>query len=236
MSEHLLALVTGANRGIGLELTQRLLRSNYRVVATCRNPENATELREIHQSFSSRLEILTLEVDNPGDRKSLYAYFRQMHPKIDLLVHNAGIAHWDTLRDFSEEKIIESIRVNALAPLNITRDLLPFLERSKNPRVALITSRVGSLQITQENGFKGFAYPMSKALLNMVGVQLSEALKKKKITVFMQSPGWVRTDMGGPHATSSVSESVSDMIGIFENITHKGSGNFYSETGDILPW
>lgn len=236
MSEHDLALVTGANRGIGFEFTQQLLRRGYRVVATCRNPDSATELRRIRQSFPKQLEILTAEVDNPDDRKSLYAYFRQTHTAIDLLIHNAGVAHWDTFKDFSEEQVLESIKVNALAPLNITRDLLPFLERSKNPRIALISSRAGSLQHTRDVGFKGFAYPVSKAALNMVGAQLAEHLKSKKVSVIMQSPGWVRTDMGGPDATSSVSESVKGMVEIFEKVTYKQSGSFFSETGDILPW
>ncbi|MGB0370828.1 MAG: SDR family oxidoreductase [Opitutales bacterium] len=236
MSEHPLALVTGANRGLGLEFTQQLLRRAYRVVATCRSPDSATELRRIRQSFPKQLEILTLEVDDADDRKSLYAYFRQTHSVIDLLINNAGIAHWDTFKDFSEEKIMESIRVNAMAPLMITRDMLPFLERSRNPRVAMITSRVGSMQMTKDTGFKGFAYPMSKAILNMAGVQLSEALRNKKISVFMQSPGWVRTDMGGPEATSSVSESVRSMLEIFEKITPKQTGCFFSETGDVLNW
>ena len=90
--------------------------------------------------------------------------------------------------------------------------------------------------MTKESGFKGFAYPMSKAVMNMAGVQLSEALKSKKIAVFSQSPGWVRTDMGGPDATSSVSESVRSMLEIFEKMTFKQAGHFFSETGDILPW
>ena len=236
MSEHPLALVSGANRGIGLELTQQLLRRTYRVVATCRSPDNASELRKIRQSFPKQLEILTVEVDNPDDRKSLYAYFRQTHSVVDLLINNAGIADWDGIKDFSDDRILESIKVNALAPLAITKDMLPFLERSKNPRVVMMTSRVGSLNLTQENGFKGFAYPVSKAALNMIGVQLSETLKPKKVSVIMQSPGWVRTDMGGPNATSSVSESVHSMLSIFDRVTFKQTGSFFSETGDIIGW
>ena len=236
MSERPLALVTGANRGIGLELTQQLLRRAYRVVATCRSPDNATELRKIRQSFPKQLEILTVEVDNPDDRKSLYAYFRQTHSVVDLLINNAGIAHWDKLKDVSEDRILESIKVNALAPLAITKDMLPFLERSKNPRVVMMSSRVGSLRLTQEKGFKGFAYPISKVALNMVGMQLAETLKPKKISVLMQSPGWVRTDMGGPDATSSVSESVRGMLDVFEKATLAQTGHFFAETGDLIPW
>ena len=236
MSEHPLALVTGANRGIGLEMTQQLLRRAYRVMATCRSPDNAAELRKIRQSFPKQLEILTVEVDNPDDRKSLYAYFRQTHSAVDLLVNNAGIADWDTFKDFSEERILESIKVNACAPLAITRDMVPFLERSKNPRVVMLSSRVGSMTLTPEMGFRGFAYPVSKVALNMIGLQLSEALKSKKITVIMQSPGWVRTDMGGPDATSSVSESVRSMLEIFDKVTLKQTGSFFSETGDIIRW
>ncbi|MEM7671799.1 MAG: SDR family oxidoreductase [Verrucomicrobiota bacterium] len=236
MSEYPLALVTGANRGLGLEFTQQLLRRAYRVVATCRSPESATQLRRIRQSFPKQLEILTLEVDNADDRKSLYAYFRQMHSVIDLLINNAGIAHWDTIKELSEDRIIESIRVNALSPLVITREMLPFLERSRNARVAMITSRVGSMELTKDNGFKGFAYPISKAAMNMAGVQLAQALAPRKVSVFMQSPGWVKTDMGGPNATSSVSESVRNMLDIFEKVTPKQTGCFFSETGDLLPW
>lgn len=230
------ALITGANRGIGLEFVAQMLRRGYRVFATCRSPESADELRQLRQTFKQTLDIISLDIDRADDRRSLVAYLRQTHENLDLLINNAGVAAWDSLTELNGEVILDVVKTNALSPLLLSRDLLPFMARSSNPRVIMMSSRLGSMTLAKEIARENFAYAVSKAALNMVTVQLAQAVAAKKVAVIAQSPGWVRTDMGGQDAPLSVSEAVRSMLGVIGDYTFADSGKFFSETGEEIAW
>ena len=229
-------LVTGANRGIGLEITQQMLRKGHRVFATCREPDAAIELKNMRHSFGRNMEIFSLDVDNPRDRRSLYLYLKKLHIGLDLLVNNAGASVWDSLSDLSPDVILDLVRTNAVSPLLLSRDFVPFLERSENPRIIMMSSRLGSMEMSREVSRNSYAYAMSKAGLNMGTVQLAGNLREKSIAVIAQSPGWVRTDMGGADAPLSVSEAVRSMLKAFAGYSIKDTGSFFSEIGEPLPW
>ncbi|HET8808024.1 MAG TPA: SDR family oxidoreductase [Methylophaga sp.] len=220
------ALVTGSNRGIGLELCRQLKQRGYDVIATCRHRSSA--LNELGVEI-----IEDVEVSEPFSLHSLSD--KLGNRKIDLLMNNAGIAGGLGLADI-DANTVESFKrmyeVNSLGPLLTTQALLKHLPEGS--KVGLVTSRMGSIADNDSGG--SYAYRMSKAALNAAGKSLSIDLKGKGIAVAILHPGWVRTDMTGHGGLVDADESAKGLLDRMAALTLENSGTFWHMNGDELPW
>ena len=217
-------LVTGANRGIGLELVRQLNDRGENVIATCRS--SSSELN----SFSVRVET---DIDiNSGD--SIIRLKENLNDtKIDVLIQNAGIAEFNSLSNLDPQSIVHQFEVNALSPLCCVQAMLSQL--SKSAKIVLISSRMGSISDNSSGG--SYGYRMSKAALCMAGKSLSVDLKPKGISVAILHPGLVSTRMTGFTSNGiEPRESVQGLIKRIDELTLDNTGTFWHSNGDILPW
>ncbi|MGB1354997.1 MAG: SDR family oxidoreductase [Poseidonia sp.] len=222
------ALVTGANRGIGLELTRQLLESGYSVHATYRKTEGGlTEL--VHP-------LLHLHQLDVRSDEAIAAVASVIDGGLDLLINNAGIAdgRWASVEDIDFEVVSEVIEVNAIAPIRVTRGLLPALERAGGGTVVMMTSLMAS--IADCHSGRSYAYRASKTALNMLTVAMKNELLDRNISLMLLHPGWVETDMGGPNAPLQPKESVEGILNRIHEQTLEMSGRFVQYDGAHLPW
>jgi NAD(P)-dependent dehydrogenase (short-subunit alcohol dehydrogenase family) len=217
-------LVTGANRGLGLELVRQYAAAGWRVHAACRRPDRAAGLDRLR----GEIVLHRLDVTDAGQIAALRAAIGG--ESLDLLVNNAGIrlrfGHNDV------EEWMTTLRVNAVAPLQVTEQLLDRLQ--PGGMVVNMSSRLGS--IAENNASDSWAYRASKAALNMVTRSLAVELAARRIIVVSLTPGWVRTDMGGPSAPLSPPESVAALRQVIGRLTLADSGRFFNHEGKELPW
>ncbi len=222
------ALVTGANRGIGLELTRQLLESGYSVHATYRKTEGGlTEL--VHP-------LLHLHQLDVRSDEAIAAVASVIDGGLDLLINNAGIAdgRWASVEDIDFEIVSEVMEVNAIAPVRVTRGLLPALERAGGGTVVMMTSLMAS--IADCHSGRSYAYRASKTALNMLTVAMKNELVDRNISLMLLHPGWVETDMGGPNAPLQPKESVEGILKRIHEQTLEMSGRFVQYDGAHLPW
>ena len=217
-------LITGANRGIGLELVRQLKARGEDIIATCRSssPElNALSVRvETGIDITSGDSVIKLK-ENLNDSK------------IDVLIQNAGIAEFNSLSNLDPQSIVHQFEVNALSPLCYVQTMLSNL--SKSAKIALISSRMGSIADNSSGG--SYGYRMSKVALCMAGKSLAVDLKPKGIAVAILHPGLVSTRMTGFTSNGiQPKESVTGLIRRVDELTLENSGTFWHSNGDILPW
>ena len=217
------AIVTGANRGIGLELCKQLLGSGYSVTALCRT---ATE--ELKKSGATVVEGFDV---TDGDAIANFAN-KQHTDSIDLLINNAGILQSTSLSNLDLQAIRKQFEVNALGPIRVTQSLIPALKDGS--KIAMITSRMGSIDDNDSGG--SYGYRMSKAALNAASVSLSKDLADKDIAVGIIHPGYVRTDMTGNSGLIDANESVAGILQRIDELTMENSGTFWHTNGEVLPW
>ncbi len=216
-------LVTGAGRGIGLELTKQLKARGDQVIAVCRTV--SPELERLGVRVESGIELTSETcVDD------LKARLRGV--KLDTLILNAGVLKSDNLATAKLADIRQQLEVNALAPLAVTQALSENL--TKGSKVALITSRMGSMGDNTSGGYYG--YRMSKAALNMAGVSLAHDLKPRGVAVAMLHPGYVRTDMTGGSGQIGPDESARLLLARIDALNLDTSGHFWHANGESLPW
>ncbi len=219
-------LVTGSNRGIGLELCRQLKQRGEHVIATCRQASDALRALDV--------EIIeNVEVSQPA---SLAILADKLNGRqLDWLINNAGIAGGLGLSDI-DVGAIESFKrmyeVNSLGPLLTTQSLLNNL--GEGSKVGIITSRMGSIDDNDSGG--SYAYRMSKSAVNAAGKSLSIDLKPKGIAVGILHPGYVRTDMTGHNGLMDTNESASGLIARMDELNLNNSGSFWHSNGDLLPW
>lgn len=217
-------LVTGANRGIGYAYCEQLKARGDEVIGVCR--QSSAELDglgvrvESGIDVSNEKDIVTLK-DALGDKT------------IDVLINNAGIYRQSTLNDLNVEGIREQFEVNAIAPLRLTKALLPNLTSSA--KVAIMTSRMGSIEDNTSGG--SYGYRLSKVAVSMAGKSLSHDLRPRGIAVGILHPGWVSTGMTN-FTSSGISpdESVEGLLKIIDALTLETSGTFWHSNGEVLPW
>jgi NAD(P)-dependent dehydrogenase (short-subunit alcohol dehydrogenase family) len=216
-------VITGANRGIGLALSQLYQQRGLSVVGACR--QSSPELEQCGADVVSGVEITTAD-----GRECLRAGLGDR--RVDLLIHNAGVWCDDWLGDLDELQLQKVIQINALAPLLLTETLLPHLDAGS--KIGLITSRMGSIADNTSGGRYG--YRMSKAALNAAGKSLALDLQQKGIAVAVLHPGFVRTRMVGFSGHISPEESAQGLAQRLDGLTLANSGSFWHADGTPLPW
>ena len=236
-------VVTGANRGLGLELTRQLLAAGDEVVATARQPKTADALHKLASTSGGRLTVVRLDVGDPDEVGAAALQIGERFDSVDLLFNNAGIwtapgetdrASSGALADLRPEPVLEVLRINAVAPLLVTQALAPRLARAGRATVVNLSSGLGSIEGTTARG--NLAYAMSKAALNMLTRQLAAELAGQGVVVVAMSPGWVATDMGGRSAPLEPDESVHGILNVVDALTPAQSGMFLDHTGVTMPW
>lgn len=222
-------VITGANRGIGLELTKQYLQAGKHVVAGCRNPDKAEALRQL----GGKLDVVQLDVASAADVDALAAHLQG--EAVEVLVNNAGVwgGERQGLLDMDYAEWARTLETNVMAPLRVTAALLPNLRRAKRPRVIAISSQMGAFAM---KGTGMYAYRSSKAAISKVMQTLAEELAPDGIIAIPVHPGWVQTDMGGPHAQLPVHESASGLLRLIENLRPDQSGRFWRWDGTEHPW
>ncbi|MCF8480040.1 MAG: SDR family oxidoreductase [Rhodospirillum sp.] len=223
-------LITGANRGLGLEFARQYKADGWEVVATCREPDKAEDLA----ALGCRVE--SLDVSSLTDIKRFGG--RMAGQVIDLFINNAG-----TYGGKGTEQILGKVdplvweytlRVNSVAPLKVLEALLPCLEKSKGSKAVFLSSKMGSMAENSSGG--QYIYRSSKAALNAVVKSLGIELAGRGITAMAFHPGWVRTDMGGPGGLLSVEESITAMRGVIAGLTTADAGRFLNYDGVEIAW
>ena len=227
-------LITGANRGLGLEFARQYAADGWQVFATCREPDAARELRGLAAEHDGRIRILTMDVaDDASVRAAAGALGAEV---IDLLLNNSGVGGPEDERlgrlDYAAWQGV--LDVNTLGPMRVTEAFLDNVARSREKKVVTITSGMGSLADNTSGG--SYAYRSSKAAVNMVMRSLAVDLAPRGITCVVINPGWVRTDMGGRSGRLSPAESIEAMRSVIASLKPEDSGKFMNYTGKAYPW
>jgi NAD(P)-dependent dehydrogenase (short-subunit alcohol dehydrogenase family) len=226
-------LITGTNRGIGLELVRQYAADNWRVLACCRSPENAAALQQLARAHNN-ISVHALDV---SQTRQINALARELKDTpIDILFNNAGIyGPYDASFGNTDEQIwLECFRINSIAPLKMAEAFVNHLASSQLKIIASMSSKMGSMA---DNGSGGsYLYRSSKAALNAVMTSAAIDLKPQKIKVAIMHPGWVRTDMGGPHGEIDTPECVQQLRKTLANLTLEKTGSFFEIDGSIIPW
>ena len=231
MAKH--CLVTGANRGIGLEFVRQLLARGDRVVGTCRHPGKAAALNGLTGEYPGHLHVLPLDVASEKSRAELVRELPLVAQHIDLLINNAGVLHsGERFGQLSAAHLDDSFRINASGPLLLTEALAPSL--SNDATVANVSSTLGSIASTGQFGTP--SYNISKAAQNMASVLLAHALRDRDIKVVALHPGWVQTEMGGDGAQITATASVDGLLRVIDGLTLDDSGRFLDWRGQAQPW
>ncbi|MBU3735988.1 MAG: SDR family oxidoreductase [Methylobacterium sp.] len=227
-------LITGANRGIGLEFTRQYAAAGWQVHATCRHPDQAHAL----QALAGKYPAIRMHPLDVADFDRIDSLARELqNESIDLLLNNAGIypsGSRGRLGATDEAEWAQAFRVNSMAPLRMCEAFLTHVARSPLKKIALITSKMGSIDDNTSGG--AYIYRTSKAALNMVARSLAIDLAPQGISVALLHPGWVRTDMGGPDAWISAEQSVTGMRQLIDRLDLERSGKFFAYDGQPIPW
>lgn len=217
-------VITGASRGIGLELARQYAAQGYDVIRTVRDADKAD---------GSIGAAMSLDVTSDESVASFAAALGDR--PVDLLINNAGVSGpvRQSATDMDFDGFQTVIDANVFGPLRVTQALLPNLRKAGGAKVAVVSSRMGSLALAQSGSV---AYRTSKAAVNMAFKLLAGELKGEGIAVTMLHPGWVRTDMGGPGADIDVETSASGLRTVLEDLNVGNTGSFRAYDGEDLPW
>lgn len=227
-------LITGANRGIGLEHARAFAARGIQVLATACVPHEAHDLQHLATSSPGLVTVLAYDAADAQAPAQLKAALGST--AIDLLLANAGSmdgAH-QSFGSVDVQEVLHLVRINSLAPLQLVECLADNLAASSKKLVALQSSQMGSIADNSSGGYYG--YRISKAALNMVAKGLSNDLRARGVTVVALHPGWVKTRMGGQGAPLTVQQSVAGQQRLFDRLRLADSGRFFNFDGKELPW
>lgn len=228
-------LITGANRGIGLEFVRQLQQSGESVIACARDPSRAAALT------SQPVRVEALDVTSDAQTAALAARLGDV--PVDILINNAGIGQagdgdearqGPTLEALQPAEVMRFLEVNSVSPVRVTRAVLRNLRAGKRRIIINMSSSLGSIANNREGGWYG--YRASKCALNMLTVTMAHELRPQGFTCVAMHPGWVRTDMGGQQAPLSVEESVAGMLRVIAGLGVNDSGRFLDYEGRDIPW
>ena len=226
-------IITGANRGIGLELTKAYAADGDRVFAFTRSPDKADKLNDLAASSGGKVTIHAMDV---GDGASIAAAKSVVGDQpVDILINNAGVlgGNPQTIESIDFDAWMDAIKVMTIGPFRVVQTFLPNLKKSASPKIMTVTSQLAAS--TWPFGTT-YAYSSAKAGVNKVMQTLALDLKNDKIAVSMIHPGWVKTDMGGPGADITPEESAAGIKNVIAGLSMEHTGRFYKWNGDIHPW
>jgi NAD(P)-dependent dehydrogenase (short-subunit alcohol dehydrogenase family) len=232
---------TGANRGLGLELTKQLVQLGYFVWMGVRNEEAAEAARATLSSPSSA-GIIILDLQDSSTFSNAYDKILSAHGQLDILINNAGVMLEDDLSknsaaSITEQQLKTTFDINFFGTVLLTNKLLPLLLKSKTPRIVNVSTNMGSqsLQAAIPELPKTFAYNASKAALNAYTIHLSALLQDTPVKVNAVHPGWVKTDMGGPHAPLTIEEGVKTILAM-ALLNEQGFSGRFVHNGEEVAW
>lgn len=220
-------VVTGASRGIGLELTRLALGQGNKVLAVARKPTESDGLKALKKEFGSDLSSVAADLSDLS-ASDLVATELKNWGHVDVLINNAGILR----QGIAMEDFLESYKVNSVAPFLMVKALAPWLKKSPNAKAASITSLMGSISDNKSGSY--YAYRSSKSALNMLNKSLS--IDFDWLTALVIHPGWVKTEMGGAGAPVDPIDSAKGIWKVIDRSGPTESGRFFNYTGKELPW
>jgi NAD(P)-dependent dehydrogenase (short-subunit alcohol dehydrogenase family) len=224
-------LITGANRGLGLEYVKQYAEAGDSVIACCRDPHQADALKAVAQQYPS-VTVCSLNV---ADFEQIEALTQQLaDTPIHLLINNAGVYPESAWRNTDYDAWVDAFKVNTMSTLKLVEAFLPQLVSAGNAKVVAMTSKMGSIDDNTSGG--EYIYRTSKTALNMLVKSLSHDLKKYGVAVAALHPGWVRTDMGGPNGLIDPATSVSGLRKVIASLNTENTGMFKAYDGKSIAW
>ena len=226
-------IVTGANRGIGLELAKQYCNRNYQVIGTYRDETTSEELISMSRNLDN-LKVYSLDVSSDQSLKDFSSKLGET--PVDIFINNAGVygPRDSSFNNVDEKKWIPVFQTNAIAPLLLTQLIIENLRNGSQKKLIYITSKMGSIDDNKSGG--AYIYRSSKTALNSVVKSISVDLAKDDMKVVLLHPGWVRTDMGGPNGLIDTTASVSGMTEVIDSLSQSDSGCFFNYDGSKIPW
>ena len=226
-------MITGTNRGIGLALVSAFLKEDHQVFATVRHRENCEDLNRLQEKKGQgQLQIHEMDVTLESSVGNTFQQMNLQTSRLDLLINNAGVYPEDgdeLFEDLNPEWFEKTIQVNYLGTVRVTRHFLPLIKNS--PKASIVNLSSGAASITTKEDGRRYCYGASKAALNMFSRTLAAELKSSGIIVVALSPGWVRTEMGGPNADLSIEESAQAIVKTSAELTMENTGQFLDRFG-----
>ena len=225
-------LITGTNRGIGLEFVKQYADAGYRVIACCRDPLKAAALNSLAAASGGKVALHALDVSNFGQIEHLAAEFKGQ--AIDLLINSAGYYPHASFGSIDYAEWHKAFLINTMAPMRMVECFIEQVAASRLRKIVTLSSIMGSIAANDSGG--STLYRTSKAATNMLMKNLAIALKPRGIATLTLHPGWVKTDMGGAHALITAEESVAGMRAVIDALTADNAGRFVSYDGHENPW
>jgi NAD(P)-dependent dehydrogenase (short-subunit alcohol dehydrogenase family) len=224
-------LITGANRGIGLEFTKQYADDGWQVLACCRNPTSAVDLQALANT-NKNIRIQQLDVSDFDQIDSLALQLR--NEAIDVLINNAGVYPSGGFGDTDYDEWARAFKINTMSSLKMSEAFVQHVTKSQLKKIATLSSKMGSI----DDNTSGDSYPYrsSKTAVNMVMKSLSIDVKPYGISVVTLHPGWVQTDMGGPNGLINTQTSVSALRRVIENLSLENTGQFIAFDGQPIKW
>jgi NAD(P)-dependent dehydrogenase (short-subunit alcohol dehydrogenase family) len=243
-----IALITGANKGLGLETARQLSKCNVRVIVSARNAQNLQKVKEQFALENIDADFFQLDITKMEEIKQIQYYIHNEYGKLDILINNAGISkeksnsyEVNTSANVSIDSIKEVYETNVFGTIALTQALLPLIKKSEAGRVVNLSSELGSLNLHADPTsriykLKKFAYDSSKTILNQFTIHLAEALRDSNIKVNSVSPGWVKTDMGTSYAPLEIPQGAQIIVEA-ANLPKDGpSGRFFTHKMQTILW
>lgn len=225
-------LITGANRGLGLEFVKQYAEAGWQVIACCRWPDEAKALQALAERHAEQVEVHQLDVANFEEIDALALILQGR--AIDLLINNAGVYPQSEFGDIDYEAWAEAFHINSMAPMKMVEAFVGHVAASNLKKIVTLSSKMGSLDDNNSGG--SYIYRSTKTAVNMVMKSLSIDLKPRGIASTILHPGWVRTEMGGPNGLIDAPESVAGLRRVIENLTLENSGRFVAYDGKEIAW
>ncbi|HYN54973.1 MAG TPA: SDR family oxidoreductase [Methylotenera sp.] len=231
MSNSYTILITGTNRGIGLEFVKQYAADGWSVLACCRDPQSARALQAL-ASAHRNIKIIQLDVANFSQIDAVALQLKDY--TIDVLINNAGVYHHSSLGHVDYDNWAAALKVNTLAPLKMVETFMPHMAASKLKKIATLSSKMGS--IDDNTSGSSYIYRSSKTAVNMVMKSLALDVKAYGISVVTLHPGWVQTDMGGPNGLINTQKSVTGLRKVIADLSLVNSGKFIAYDGQEIAW
>jgi NAD(P)-dependent dehydrogenase (short-subunit alcohol dehydrogenase family) len=229
-----LVLITGANRGIGLEAARQLARRRFHVIIGARDAASGKQTAESIHSSGGKATFLPLDVSNSASIQAAAREFARVADHLDVLINNAAIYPDKglTILTVPRDRMNQTLQTNTCGPLEVTQAFLPYLRQASEARVVNVSSGYGQLDGLSSDVP---SYCLSKLALNGLTIMLAQALQADRIAVNSMCPGWVRTEMGGPNADRSIEEGADTMVWLAADAPQQLTGRFFRDRQEI-PW